>query len=872
RLVSLLLSNSTTTQKFLEVRIAIPVADYRELRYWDGLNEKTVKKNQENLYAANSDPFDEQIYPLPDKIYPEIYDEQSKPGNSSADFICKEFSGIQTLMQFPAAALSDERFVLGFGLDPRQDFSYHSSGINPSQSGFYFSVKTVLEPYENVNINFMVMTIKGKFGFRHILNSYYAAFPKLYAFAKNIDQRLLGPAETFKTHVGYKCNGIALEEFRRFRTSWINFIFEWYAHKDGLGLYLDEKVVGENYLKDYEDSIIGNQSIANANKLIAEGSELIKKQCAVSMGETFENGPRVVFENWPDSILIRSNGKPMHRQNKMSGDSYVSFTYACKFWEFLKKTVDTTIAEYKPSSLYIDNCQGPRPNFNKSIPQIPARSFTEGKPYISQGYGNMKLLQYMQSFKSSRGKRIATVANTPSDYMVARTCDAALVEGGAWLGETEWAWGLRTLMGKKPVVQWGPKGFKNWLEYSEDEGRGIIEKQVKVALLFSLNTGCLLNTAHAVRGYAASLAWLPDLINIARKGWEPVTNAFVSGANLKLERFGDAHFTLVNYSDKSQTSKIQFEPLCNIFIYKLKIPDCQGITNNVNNGFNTIELKLPAVSGAILQPVISFKASSEDNLTATFSHCAEAQDVITFSELKSQKEISIYCQPEWKIFSIKINDSLVRTNATTDGWEKVLLPAGKNIKIDIRYATIIAMPAKEALKSFPFFKDDDTPGFSVFCPDPLEDCFLLQIKRLTDYLRYFLSHKKMKSLSREELFKFNEGNHDTRMTLRASYYAPELSLPITVNSKIGEVRFILATGTYKKWLKKNLGDFKPSADGVYKLDENTIVVYGRKKTDISVVMDSFLYKLDEIFPIADYQRWVERRYMKAKFWNLHVAS
>ncbi|MFA7229955.1 MAG: hypothetical protein WC071_01670, partial [Victivallaceae bacterium] len=257
---------------------------------------------------------------------------------------------------------------------------------------------------------------------------------------------------------------------------------------------------------------------------------------------------------------------------------------------------------------------------------------------------------------------------------------------------------------------------------------------------------------------------------------------------------------------------------------------------------------------------------------ATFSHCAETRDEITLSELKRQREISIYCQPEWKIFSIKINDSLVRTNATTDGWEKVLLPVGKNIKIDICYATIIEMPAKETLKSFPFLKDDDNPGFSVFCPDPLEDCFLLQIKRLTDYLRYFLSHKKMKSLSREELFKFNEGNHDTRMTLRASYYAPELSLPITVNSKIGDVRFILVTGTYKKWLRKNLGDFKPSADGVYKVDENTIVVYSRKKTDISIVMDSFLYKLDEIFPIAEYQRWVERRYMKAKFWNLHVAS
>ncbi|MDD3925757.1 MAG: hypothetical protein PHT33_03770 [bacterium] len=875
RLLELRLSNMTGESLWLEVRFGISLSDYSGLTYWDGLNETPVNGKAPLLYACNADPFDGPIQPLPDKVYPEIYDELEE-SFTRLDVHIGEFAGIQTLCQFPAAALYNRNACVGIGLDPRTDFSYFSSGINADQDGFYFAVKTVLEPKEtDAAVNLLLVTSEGTYGKRHILDAYYKAFPALYELSADVDQRFMGPAETFKCYQAPECGNILLEDFRRYHTSWVSTIFEWFQY-DGMGLYLDEDVVGGDFLQRVKDSTVGGKSIDEAHRLIREGNSYMTLQSASLLSQTYENGNKGLVKrlNMEDAVIIRSNGKVYDRHEQMNGDSYVMSARG-SYLDFLKENIRKAVEEYRPDGLYVDNCQGPRPDFNPAIPRVTSRAFTDGQTYITQGYGNAALLNYMKSFVTENGRRMAALSNTPNDYMVTRESDAALVEYGPWMDDDKVLIGLRCLMGKKPIVQWGPKGFLNYLSYPEDEAAAKMDHYVRLTRLYAIHTGCMLNTAHAVRGYPESLAWLPLIEELARLGWEPVTNATVDNKDLKLERFGRFSYSVVNFSDREQAGTVTVNAGANnegVYIYKKCDPAFSGLETVMAAGEGAVTLTLPALSAQMLHSVMALKTGVADSGRAMVSIDGDDVCEVKLEGLEGCFRARFMKKEGYDVKSVTVDGrELDLMPEETDNSRSASVTASGSTVIRIEYAAKILVD-KSAVGEFAFFNKKQGPGFSLACPDIEHPVFQLQKERLLGFLRYYAVDMILASMSDEQRHSFDKGNHDTRMTLRRAAYAPDMDLDVAAELLEGGGQIVFIAGEYIEWMRANLGTFDPDRNGVYRFGPGSLICYSESIADFSLVIDELLRELDGVFPLYGEQRWRERRFMKARFWNLHVAT
>ncbi|MDD3926652.1 MAG: hypothetical protein PHT33_08340 [bacterium] len=820
-------SNTAIVAKRLEIRVGFELADYSGLTYWDGVSSVLLEERLPVKYACNADPYEGPVYPLPDKFHPKSCEQTFV--KEDVENICDEFSGIQTLCQFPAAALYDAEQCLGIGLDPRLDFSYFSSGIAPGADGFYFSVKTVLEAGEkDVPVRLLVIKSRGSYGYRHVLDAYYRSFPEVYSYRKDIDPRFFGPAETFPCYHAPECGSIVLEEFRRYYTSWTLSIFEW-VMDGGFGFYLDKAWVGEDFLSVFRDDILKDRTLDEGNGLIAVGNRRLTGQCAVSNGLTYENADwRVMAEQMPDSILIRSNGRPNRRLSNMSGDACVAFVGANSYWDFLKNNIARAVAEYKPDGLYVDNCQGPRPNFNSAVPKIPARAFTDGKDYVTQGYGHALLLKYMRSFNTAAGRKMATLANTPGDYIVCRETDTAVIEGGSWLGSDSWSRGLRHLFGKKPIVQWGPKGFPGWFDYDEEAAEAVVDRHVCLARLFAVNTGCLLNTAHTVRGYSDTMAWMPLIIKLAGLGWEPVTKAMTDNRSLKIERFGDNSFSVVNFTEERQcgsaviSRQSKSEPL---FVYRLLVPENVPARNDLLATESRLAMGLAPLSAVVIRPALGLRPAEDRQCRAVVTSAGDGFCEITITGLDSKTEAVIPEDDDWILTLITADGCVLDWERDSSGVPVVVLPAvspGEELCLRIEYRHRIYVDI-EAVKSFSWMKDDSRPDFSAVCPDPQEMSCKLQVERLEAYFRYYLAEKRMEELPTEKLYSFDHGNHDSRMTLRVAHYAPEFNIAVRSNVAGGGGQVILASVSQMQWMEDNLSGFHPEGDGVYACQGNLIV-------------------------------------------------
>ncbi|HAU38813.1 MAG TPA: hypothetical protein DCX07_13995 [Phycisphaerales bacterium] len=874
-------SNRGSSQAWREIRLGIPLADYQGLTYWDGLHSRRIRKPRTVIHACNADPFDGPLHPLPDKFYPEIYGVAVKGGNVAQRIADNEWTGIQTLCQFPAAALHDDRFCLGLGIDPRSTFSYVSSGIHPRRDGFYCSVKVVLEPGEtDVPIDFVATWQRGTFGYRHVLDAYYRAFPDLYRFSPDIDQRLFGPAETFLPAAAAECGDIVLEEFRRFGTSWVLCNFENFA-AGGIGLYLDPFILGRKFLDRYQDGVFRGRSFRAANRIIAKGNRSVLRTAGIGNGETFENGAlRHMKSRFADSIVIRSNGKPIERHNKMCGDALAADPGGKSYWRFLKTSIARAARGYRPSALYVDNCFGPRPNFHPAIPRLSCRAFTDGQVYMAQGVGHSKVLRQMQSFLHAPGQRMATAANTPGDYMVARHTDVAIVEGGAWLRREGWKKGwplaLRRLMGQKPVVQWGPKGFANWLSMTEEQADPIIDRQVRMAVLFALNTGCLLNTAHAVRGYPDSQKWLPQIVRLARLGWQPVTAARSDNARLELERFGDADFSVVNYSGKKQTATVTLRVIASdgfIPVFIQRNPDRVETSQRIDASSNQLRVEVPPHSAVVLQPVMSLRLPPRVRCGVVVSPAAEGETVVSLTGLRQPVTARFLPEAGHLFASVKVNGRRVAMRSSQDGgWLQCIIKPARSLILTITQEPDIYLADEDLLEQFPFLLPGDRRGFTVVCPEPARAGLRLQVARLRAYFQYYLAHCKLRTMSRDEILAFDKGNHDTRMTLRIAANAPRWPLPCRRTPSLRNRYVILVNGSDRPWMRAHLPMQMPARSGIYNDGRGNLVCYASVPEKLSAVMDRLLSVMDRRFPLVGDQRWRERRLMKAKFWNLHVTG
>ena len=527
------LENISSEEKWLEVRISFLPDFTTPFKYWDGQKTHKVKNINEKIYAPNADPADGPEAPLIDYQFPEIYFKHPDkgPAMSEMELMSQEFSGISSYCIFPLQCIWDHKEGIGIGVNPRQFFSYATGGYDKDKGGLFFGIKVVLHPHKKETVKFLVFELDAHWGWRSGLSQYYRLFPDIYQPRKDIPEHI-GPGETYNPFDAYKLKNAHLEDFRRFRTRWT-----WGISEAIIGvLYLQAK-----YGKEKVKKVLGEYRSLKRYRYVAKrGFSKLKQIVLPLFGITFERCDLGIARKFfSDSLWIRSDGSKWVEFKKV-----LMWAYKNSYSKHLKEDAVKVMKSYQPSGFIFDNCGGPRPYFGPTE-GIPGIAFTHGKKYSTQGIGHSDLMRFMQTLETCEGKKAIVAANTPADYMTCRFCDIAIIEAGPWLNNDIWGRGLRYLMGKKPIVWWGPKGFPGWLHLNREELAKGMKERVNQLILYSIELGGMPNTAHAVRGFPEMQRWLPYIISLAKAGWEPVTGAVVTGNDkLRIERFGERFISI----------------------------------------------------------------------------------------------------------------------------------------------------------------------------------------------------------------------------------------------------------------------------------------------------------------------------------------
>ncbi len=537
------LKNISREQRWLEVRLLLPINSKKNWLYWDGYQERKVIKDKEIL-AENAEPVGKRsVIKEINALFPETY---RKGEGFVVGKMFKEFSGPNTLMVFPMSCVYSKDAGLALGIEPHQYLSYYSSGIE--DNNFYYTTKVVIDSHQEEKITFILYQFLPDYGWRSSLDRYYRIYPDCFNPREGLDSRLTGIGVGGDFLRFCQTGNLWNKSSRRIGASWtwsyapFHRTGNWYPEKRNWNKKIMAGWMGgtEETEKKYpgryqRKPLLSNLSLKEFRHLVKKGYRIANKSTAV-MSYII---PQLCEENlarreFPDSIWERYQGKE-HR----SGDPGVlangekalkMYAYGNKFGNYTKRMIQKILSAFKPAGIAFDNTEGVTTHFGGGIKKSPGRSFTEKRVYVTQGIAYAKL---MESVRNYRKGKYAVASNTPGTYLTCRFSDVAIIE--SWHNPV-WALNLRNMMGKKPIVWWGGPKEK---------------KDVKDYILFCLRTGGFPNGSwlgSSIGGKALVedpfvAKAIPIIHNLARAGWQPIP-ALKGDKRLFLERFGEGSQTL----------------------------------------------------------------------------------------------------------------------------------------------------------------------------------------------------------------------------------------------------------------------------------------------------------------------------------------
>ncbi|HUS81211.1 MAG TPA: hypothetical protein VM283_08080, partial [Armatimonadota bacterium] len=704
--------NPGREQRWLEVRLGLPVDAARGWTYWDGRN-------------------------LPVEVAPDarILSAKAKPvlGDEGCTRLESHYG-----MNLPLSCVWHEATGVAVGLEPRAPHSYFAGGAEPGLSpadAVYYATQLVIDPGTSETADFVLLAFDPAWGLRDALERMYRAFPDVYRPDPKTDPRVLSNCAITGTALLSLGTQFMWEECRRLGLGWT---WGTGARYSGLCYPEDGREQTEQQIKDaywaftnprytrpswVKDAIAERGALTpeEHRRYTRETFDAVRNAVAIAYDITTQYLDKGVAESeFADSILTRANDTKVILPNQA-----IMYAWGNSFGDRHAELVGRMLADLNPPGVHFDNAVGYDVHFGAGVDRSPGRAFDReaGRVYSIEGVAQVMQMALAREHQSG-GRRVFVAGNTVGTWFGARLCDASLIESlGPWHDETE-PWrgkytqpgfehymALRYLLGSKPLVFCGPAPWS--VKLTDEQQKLPYEERTKLWIqayedltrdypLFAYRVGAP-TISYVLRPCANVREHLATVLRLCRAGWRAVPAARADLPELWVERFGEipgGFVTVGNPTDDTARATVSFDR-ARCGAVALATDAGYAVPVRVEGGSARAQVELPARTPLAWQIVASLDPTPPDGTAITASVSGEVTRIDLNCPRACQATLTVALPDDHAFGSLLVGEAEVAAEALGAAVRaRVSLPEGQS-SVELRHPPLYRI-ASEA-SDFPFF-------------------------------------------------------------------------------------------------------------------------------------------------------------------------
>ncbi len=404
----------------------------------------------------------------------------------------------------------------------------------------------VLDPGQQDTVVFFVTSRPGEWGYREILEAYYATWPEMFLPDPRVDERIsLGGGEYQAWRA--KDLPVAAEICRRLRAGW-----DWcYAPFRRTG-----DIYGREELWDYEPARPIRYERDQSRKDFHQWRrEQFDKSVRTNVAMMFYVPSQVwcedklALERYSDALVTDPDVKTVFLTPWVTGhdNERLMFPYKTSFAEQSHTDMAAVVEELDMQGFAFDTAEGGGKYRGPALPLLDGRAWDEDGPYCRNNIAVARLMQFAHTLRTRDGQVAGVVGNIhpTGAYSSPLYSDSIMLEGEPWKLYRDYPDSLRWKCGRKTIVFWEGYGLNDFIDVAKarpEQIRMAVRGLADFTLLQSLRNGIIPPPAYT-KGVERLVQWLPDIVECVQLGWQPVPAARVPEP-CWVTRYGDGLGTL----------------------------------------------------------------------------------------------------------------------------------------------------------------------------------------------------------------------------------------------------------------------------------------------------------------------------------------
>ncbi len=663
-------------------------------------------------------------------------------GRSIADQPTEEFGEDKFMGRLNLCALWNDRASFGMGLAATELRSWFHHVYLPDGEGGKLRTVTrlVLDPGQADTVSFFVTSRPGEWGYREILEAYYATWPELFLADPDVDARTsMGGAEYQSWHA--RNLPAAAEVCRRLHGGW-----DWcYAPFRRTG-----DIVGREELWDYEPARPFSKDRGQSrqafhqwrrDKFAAGRTTNVAMMFYVPSQVWCED--RLATERYSDALVEDPDMKTMYLTPWVTGhdNERLMFPYKTSFAEQSHADMGAVLAELNMQGFAFDTAEGGGKYRGPALPRLDGRAWDEDGPYCRNSVAVARLMQFVHTLTTRDGRTAGVVGNIHPNgaYSSPLYSDSIMLEREPWGISRDYPDPLRWMCGRKTIVFWEGYGLNDFIEVSEarpEQIRMALRGLADFTLLQSLRVGIIPPPAYT-KGVERLVQWLPAIVECVQSGWQPVPAARVPEP-CWATRYGDGLGTLLAIAHETAG-----EVAAEVAIENQRIADGAllftthdggELLNTVRAGETIVSIDVPTRTPVLLRAqalvVPAELLQSATVSSALDSHGGELRMTLVG---EGRVEIPLRIPADMVVSEVTVNGETPRVMGQP--LTMLALDLQGETEIVVRFASTWLQCEEQQLLDFPFA----TATISI--PEGASDEVRLAAERLQGYFTYW--HKSV---------------------------------------------------------------------------------------------------------------------------------
>ncbi len=662
-------------------------------------------------------------------------------GRSVADQPTEEFGEDKFMGRLNLCALWNDRASFGMGLAATELRSWFHHLYVPAADGAVLRTVTrlVLDPGQADTVAFFLASRPGEWGYREILEAYYATWPEMFLPSPGVDARVsLGGAE----YQAWRADDtvVSAEICRRLYGGW-----DWcYAPFRRTG-----DIYGREELWDYESARpIANERAQSREDFYQWRREHFDKSVRTDVAMMFYVPSQVwcedklALERYSDALVEDPDIKTVFLTPWVTGhdNERLMFPYNTSFAEQSHIDMAQVLAELTMQGFAFDTAEGGGKYRGPALSRVDGRAWDDSGPYCRNNVAVARLMQFVHTLTTRDGQVAGVVANThpTGSYSSPLYADSIMLEGEPWKISRDYPNALRWMSGRKTIVFWEGYGLNDFIDVAKarpEQIRMAIRGLADFTLMQSLRNGIIPPPAYT-KGVERLVQWLPTIVECVHAGWQPVPATRVPDP-CWVTRYGDGLGTLIAIAHET-AGEVEAE----VAIENERIADgallfttSDGgeVLNTVYRGETIVNLDVPSRTPILLRAqalVVPAVAVQSAAITSTLG--SDGGELRMTLHGQGRVEIPIRIPTDMVISEVTVNGQTPRIAG--ERLTMLALELRGESEIVVRFASTWLQCEEPQLLDFPFA----TATISI--PEGASDAVRLSAERLQGYFTYWHKH------------------------------------------------------------------------------------------------------------------------------------